>query len=115
VRVTVLFNEPVLAGTHPEADSELWVATAVDDICRTLTALGFHVTQLGAGRDLAALGRQLSATRADVVFNLFEGLADRPETEIEVARLLEALHLPFTGSGSQALQWALNKPLAKER
>jgi D-alanine-D-alanine ligase len=114
VRVTVLFNQPVLSCQHPEADSELWVATAVDDITRILTAAGIHVSRLGAGRDLIALRRQLTVTRADVVFNLFEGLADCPETEIEVASLLEELHVRFTGSGSQALRCGLNKPLTKQ-
>jgi len=115
LRVTVLFNQPVLSCQHPEADSEQWVATAVEDVARILTAAGFHVTTLGAGRELTSLRQQLIATRADVVFNLFEGLADRPESEIEVARLLEELHIPFTGSGSEALEWSLNKPLAKQR
>jgi D-alanine-D-alanine ligase len=114
VRVTVLFNQPVLSSQHPEADSESWVATAVDDIARRLVKAGLHVTTLGAGRDLSVLQQHLTVSRADVVFNLFEGLADRPESEIEVARLLEELHIPFTGSGSEALQWALYKPLTKQ-
>jgi D-alanine-D-alanine ligase len=115
VRVTVLFNRPVLSCQHPEADSEQWVATAVDDVVHILTAAGFQVTTQGAGRDLTALRQQLTVSRADVVFNLFEGLADCPESEIEVARLLEELHIPFTGSGSEALRITLNKPLAKQR
>jgi D-alanine-D-alanine ligase len=113
VRVTVLFNQPVLSREHPEADSELWVTTAVDGITRTLTASGFQVSRLGAGRGLIALRQQLAVNRPDVVFNLFEGLADRPETESEVTGLLEELHIPFTGSDSQALRSAVNKPLTK--
>jgi D-alanine-D-alanine ligase len=115
VRVCVLFNQPVLAREHPEADSERWVATAVEDVTRLLTATGFHVNQLGVGRNPVGLKRQLVAGRPDVVFNLFEGLADRPETEITVVRWLERLQVPFTGSPSEALRLALNKHLTKRR
>jgi D-alanine-D-alanine ligase len=115
VRVVVLFNQPVLPREHPEADSEQWVATAVEDISGLLTATGYRVSQLAVGRNLFALKSQLAACRPDVVFNLFEGLADRPATEVAVARLLERLEVPFTGSPSQALRLALNKHLAKRR
>jgi len=115
VRVVVLFNQPVLPSDHPEFDSEEWVRTAVEDISEHLAAGGFSVGQLGVGRNLRALESQLAVCRPDVVFNLFEGLADRPETEFAVARLLEQLQIPFTGSPSQALRLALNKHLAKRR
>lgn len=115
MQVVVLFNQPVLPTGHPEADSEEWVRTAVEDISELFTAAGFHVSQLGIGRNLGALPSQLAGRRPDVVFNLFEGLADRPETEVAVARLLERMQVPFTGSPSRALRLALNKHLAKRR
>ena len=115
MRVVVLFNQPVLTSDHPEADSEEWVRTAVEDVSRHLAAAGFGVSQLGVGRNLSDLNRLLADCRPDVVFNLFEGLADRPATEIAVARLLERLAIPFTGSPSRALWLALNKQHAKRR
>ena len=87
----------------------------VEDISTLLVKTGFRVTKLGIGRKLAALNRQLTVCRPDVVFNLFEGRADRPETEIMVARLLERLQIPFTGSSSKSLWLSLNKHLAKRR
>jgi D-alanine-D-alanine ligase len=115
VRVVVFYNQPVLASGHPEADSEEWVRTAVEDISEHLTTAGLRVSQLGIGRNLAALPNLLANARPDVVFNLFEGLADRPQTEIAVARLLERMRIPFTGSPSRALRLALNKHRAKQR
>jgi D-alanine-D-alanine ligase len=115
VRVVVLFNQPVLPTGHPEADSEEWVRTAVEDVSELLTACGFCVSQLGIGRNLGALHSQLAACCPDVVFNLFEGLADQPATEVAVVRLLERMQVPFTGSPSRALGLALNKHLAKRR
>jgi D-alanine-D-alanine ligase len=114
VRVVVLYNQPVLPSGHPEADSEEWVQTAVEDISKLLTAAGCRVNQLGIGRNLGSLRGQLADCRPDVVFNLFEGLADRPQTEIAVARLLERMQVPFTGSPSRTLRLALNKHLAKQ-
>ena len=40
MRVVVLYNQPVLPSGHPEADSEEWVRTAVEDISEHLTAAG---------------------------------------------------------------------------
>jgi D-alanine-D-alanine ligase len=115
VRVAVLFNQAVLPHDHPEADSEEWVRTAADDIAGTLTAAGNTVSRVGVGRDLNALAEQLAVCRPDIVFNLFEGHADRPATEVAVARLLERLSIPFTGSPSQTLRWTLCKHRTKRR
>ncbi len=48
-----------------------------------------------------------------MVFNLFEGTADRGDTEAYVAGLLEWLRVPFTGSPSQAAYLARRKHLTK--
>src|SRR4051794_18217699 len=101
MKVALLFNQPVLAGDHAEAESEKWVATAVDDIRQVLTAVGFQVQPVSVDGNLAALQHHLAACRPDVVFNLFEGFANRPTSEIAVAKLLERLQLPFTGCPSQ--------------
>jgi D-alanine-D-alanine ligase len=114
VRVVVLFNRPVLPPHHPEFGSEEWVTSAVEDVSALLTAAGFEVSQLGLGRDYVQLPRRLADWPADVVFNLFEGLADDPQSEVEAAELLEQMPIPFTGSPSRSLERALNKHLAKQ-
>lgn len=111
----MLYNQPVLAPDHPEYDAEEWVRTAVDDIAFHLQRCGREVTEIGIGRDLSALAGQLAASHPEVVFNLFEGHADRPASEIAVARLLEKSRIPFTGSSSRALWLSLNKHRAKTR
>lgn len=109
----MLYNQPVLAPDHPEYDAEEWVRTAVDDIALHLQRTGHEVTEIGIGRDLSALAGQLAASQPEVVFNLFEGHADRPVSEIAVARLLEKTGTPFTGSSSRTLWRSLNKHRAK--
>jgi D-alanine-D-alanine ligase len=112
-RVLVLYNEPVLPPDHPDADSEHEIVHTVDVVSHSLTAAGFMVSRLGAGRYPAALLAGLRDHRPDVVFNLFEGMADHGHTEATVAGLLEWLGLPFTGCPSHPLCLARNKPLAK--
>ncbi|MBU0552040.1 ATP-grasp domain-containing protein, partial [Myxococcota bacterium] len=44
-------------------------------------------------------------------FNLCESLESNPYMEVEAARLLEDSKIPFTGNGSQPLQYCLDKHL----
>jgi D-alanine-D-alanine ligase len=64
-------------------------------------------------RDPAVLLDGLRNIRPDVVFNLFEGLADFGDTEAHVAGLLEWLEIPYTGCPYQTLGIARNKHLTK--
>lgn len=115
MRVAILYNRPVLPPEHPEYVSEEWVSTAVADISQRLLSAGCQVCELGIAPDSGSLSGELRACHADVVFNLFEGYADEPESEIAVARELEQMQIPFTGSSSRTLWLALNKHLAKQR
>jgi len=56
---------------------------------------------------------RLRRERPDVVFNLFEGLADHNDTEAHVAGLLEWMGVPFTGCPYQTLCLARTKDLTK--
>ncbi len=64
-------------------------------------------------RDPSVLLDGLREYRPDVVFNLFEGLADFGDTEAHVAGILEWLELPFTGCPYQTLCLARSKHLTK--
>src|SRR5207247_10660277 len=73
----------------------------------------FDVCRLGVERDPDVLLRGLRRLRPDVVFNLFEGLADHYETEAAAAGMLEWLGIPYTGCPFQTLTIARNKALTK--
>jgi D-alanine-D-alanine ligase len=113
VRVQVLYNQPMLRKDHPDAESEHEILYTVEVVQRTLAAAGAVVERLGVGRNPAALVSGIRRFNPDVVFNLFEGLADFGETEAHAAGLLEWLRIPFTGSPFQTLCLARNKPLTK--
>src|SRR5262249_39234874 len=93
-RILVLYNQPVLPTDHPDAESEHDVLDTVADTVKILDAAGFDVRQLGIDYDPRPLLDELRDRRPDAVFNLFEGIATQPGTEVSVAALLEWLGVP---------------------
>jgi len=112
-RVLILYNEPTLPGDHHEAAAEHDVLNTVAAVASELTAAHFDISRLGISYDPGALLEGVREYAPNVVFNLFEGTAQRGETEAYVAGLLEWLGLPFTGSPPETLCLARNKPLTK--
>jgi D-alanine-D-alanine ligase len=112
-RVLVLYNQPVLPADHPDAGSEHDILDTVDGTARTLAAAGFDAPRLAIGHDPQPLLDELKAHPPDAVFNLFEGLATQPATEVSVAALLEWLNVPFTGCPSAALALGRDKVRTK--
>jgi D-alanine-D-alanine ligase len=102
-RVLILYNQPVLARDHPESDQEYEVLDSVERVVVALEEAGYRVETLGIGTEPDDLVAGLRRSSPDVVFNLFEGLGGRGETEAVVAGLLEWLEIPFTGSPPHAL------------
>jgi D-alanine-D-alanine ligase len=112
-RVVILYNEPVLPESHPDAESEHEILYTVDEVRKALVEVGHDVRLLGVQRDPSALLTGIRKRRPDVVFNLFEGLADQSETEAYVAGLLDWLGVPYTGCPFQTLCLARTKHVAK--
>jgi D-alanine-D-alanine ligase len=113
MRILVLYNQPVLPRDHPDADSEHEILETVDVVCGHLRGVEYDVSRLAVGRDPGVLLQALRRQRPDVVFNLFEGLADRSETEAHAAGFLEWLGIPYTGCPFSTLAIARNKALTK--
>jgi D-alanine-D-alanine ligase len=113
LRILVLHNQPVPPVDHPDADSEHEILFTAKIVRQTLTEAGYEVGTLGVGRDPAVLLEKLRDIRPDVVFNLFEGLADTGDTEAHVAGILEWLEIPYTGCPNQTLCLARSKHITK--
>ena len=114
MRVLVLYNELVLPQSHPDADSEHEILHTRDIVSEELKHAGYQVVHLGVGRDPYIMLAGIRKLRPDVVFNLFEGLADQEaNTEAIVAGMLDWLGIPYTGCPAQALFVARSKPLTK--
>jgi D-alanine-D-alanine ligase len=112
-RVSILYNEPVLPTDHPDAESEHEILDTVEQVEKALVEAGHDVRRLGVCRDPGKLIAGLRRERPDVVFNLFEGLADKSETEPHAAGILDWLGVPYTGSPYLTLCLARNKHLTK--
>jgi D-alanine-D-alanine ligase len=111
--VLMLYNEPLLPRDHPDAESENTVIEVADDMMKTLMENGFRTMPLALGTDPAVLWSTLKKRKPDVVFNLFEGNLDNPETESFVAALLEWSGIPYTGSPPATLSLARAKHRTK--
>lgn len=113
MRVLILYNQPVLPETHSDASSEHEILDTVDAVAGYLQNAGFRVDRLAVCREPEVLLAGVRRFRPDVVFNLFEGLADHCDTEAHAAGILEWLRVPYTGSPYQTLSLARRKHLTK--
>jgi len=112
----------VRAGIHPSV--AVWYTAAPDRTAAGRIADEFELSEaahnvaaaipgatmrpiLGAPREILAL---IEACRPDVVFNLCEAPAGRPDWEAHVAALLEWSGVRFTGCRSETLSLCRRKP-----
>lgn len=102
-RVLIVYNQPVLPAEDPEAGSESDVLETVLEVNKALPPEGYVVEHLGYARRPQILLERIEIFKPDVVFNLFEGEADRTATEVYHTGLLEWLRVPFTGCPTFAL------------
>ncbi len=81
----------------------------------TALAVKAALESSGYRADLVDLGKTRigDLRKFDWIFNLAESVCGYPLADYEVAGVLEALKLHFTGAGSISLQACLNKPTAK--
>ncbi|MGE3180807.1 MAG: D-alanine--D-alanine ligase [Phycisphaerae bacterium] len=84
-----------------------------DLVTAALTSAGYEVALLPVDANLAALQEALTAQAPDVAINLVESLNGVARLGHVVPALLEVLGIPFTGTGSAALQITTSKLLTK--
>src|SRR5215472_14804886 len=72
-----------------------------------LARLGYRVTRIDVGRDIAAV---LTTVKPDVAFNVLHG---RPGEDGALQGLLDILAIPYTHSGVMASAVAMQKDIAK--
>jgi D-alanine-D-alanine ligase len=114
-RVAVVYNEPLKSrydqrGERAAVSGVLEAVAAVED---ALLRLGYGVVKVPLVPPLPRARERLAALKSDLVFNLFEGFAGHPETEADIAEMLAALKIPFTGCPAAALKLALDKARTK--
>jgi len=73
-----------------------------------LVRLGYRVSRIDVGRDIAAV---LTAAKPDVALNVLHG---RPGEDGTLQGILEILAIPYTHSGVMASAVAMQKDVAKD-
>ena len=95
----------LMGGWSAEREVSLRSGKACAD---ALVRLGYHVTRVDVGRDIATV---LGTVKPDVALNMLHG---RPGEDGTLQGLLEILAIPYTHSGVMASAVAMQKDVAKE-
>jgi D-alanine-D-alanine ligase len=116
LRIAIVYNEPQqsrydLVG---EQKSVLGVLEAVDAVHQALLELDFDITVVPLVPPLRQAETRLGNLNTDLVFNLFEGFCDCPETEPAIPEILSKMGIPFTGCPAPVLRLALDKAKTKQ-
>jgi len=115
MRIALVYNEPQKSRYEAvgEYNAVLAVLEAVDAVHQALLKLDFDVTLVSLVPPLEQAEKELRDLDTDLVFNLFEGFCDYPETEAVVPEILSELGIPFTGCPGPVLRLALDKAKTK--
>ena len=115
MRIAIVYNEPYYS--DPDAVNEEKAVRAVleatEAVQKALLELGFDVTRVPLSLPLEQIGKELRNLDTDLVFNLFEGFFDCPETEGVVPEILSDMRIPYTGCSASALRLGLDKAKMK--
>ena len=116
LKIAIIYNEPVhdRYSDLGEQKAIIGVLDEVNAVDGALKELGYNVKRFGLSPPIESVRQTFVSLDADVVFNLFEGFAGKPETEAEVAGVLEGTHLCYTGCPPSALSLALDKSRTKD-
>ncbi len=114
-RVAVVYNQPYHSryDAFGEEKAVLGVLEAVAAVYQALIELEFDVIQVPLVPPLAQAQKELENLRTDLVFNLFEGFSDNPETEAMVPEVLSDRGIPYTGCSGSVLRLSLDKARVK--
>ncbi|NWF78012.1 MAG: ATP-grasp domain-containing protein [Chloroflexi bacterium] len=115
MRVAIVYNEPQQSWYDAvnEEKAVRAVLEAVDAVQKALLELDFDVTRVPLTLPLEQAERELRNLDTDLVFNLFEGFFDYPETEAVVPEILSDMGIPYTGCPASALRLGLDKAKMK--
>ena len=107
-----------IAVTHGEVGSEAGrdeqdVLTQAAFVSEGLAALGHETVAVPVSLNLAAVAQTLAELRPAMVFNLVETIAGKGNLIHLCPALLNALKIPYTGAGMEAMFLTSNKLLAK--
>ncbi|MDP1991254.1 MAG: hypothetical protein Q8K00_09530 [Syntrophales bacterium] len=110
MKVAVIHGEVAEGAGRDEMD----VLVQADAVSEGLTALGHEPVAVPVCLNLEEAVRTLTALHPAIAFNLVESLSGKGSLIHIVPALLDALKIPYTGSGTEAIILTSNKVLAKK-
>jgi D-alanine-D-alanine ligase len=111
MRVILLHNAVSEDGAPDERD----VLVQAHALQETLERLSHESTAVPCTLNLADVKQRLAELRPDLVFNLVEALDGTGRLIHVVPAFLDALRIPYTGSGAEVIHLTSHKTLAKQR
>ncbi len=111
LKVAIIYNDPFADSPDESGEGEAIVGVLEEVVAvkKALIELGHEVQQLALRKPLDTVKQTILEIKADVIFNLFEGFDDDPNTEPQVAYMMEEMGIPFTGNSSAVLALTLDK------
>lgn len=111
LKITIIYNAPQSGRyrTLGESVAEAGVLDEVKAVNNAINELGHEVTLLPMDPPLESAIARLKSVEADLIFNLFEGFDDTPDSEAAMAYAIEATGIPFTGNPGRAIALAQDK------
>jgi D-alanine-D-alanine ligase len=111
LKVAIIYNDPFADSPAEIGESEAIVGVLEEVVAvkNALIELGHQVQQVALRKPLETVKQTLRDIKADVIFNLFEGFDDDPNTEPVVTAMMEEIGIPFTGNSSTVLALTLDK------
>ena len=110
MKIAVLYGEVAEDANRDEKD----VLVQVDFVSQGLATLGHEPVAVPVSLNLEEAARTLAALRPVIAFNLVESLSGKGGLIHIVPALLDALKIPYTGAGTEAMMLTSNKILAKK-
>jgi D-alanine-D-alanine ligase len=110
-RFAVVHNA-IAADAPPD---EMDVLIQAEAVCRAVVRRKDVAELIPCSLDLGRVKQHLEEIDPDMVFNLVESLEGQGRLIHLFPSLLEAMAMPFTGSGSMSILLSSNKPMAKKR
>ncbi len=115
IRIAIVFNQPEASrySAMGEQTAVNGVLEAVNAVQSAIKELGHSIVMLPLSPPKETVRDKLASLFVDLIFNLFEGFADSPETEALVPEIADELKIPYTGCPATVLMLALDKARAK--
>ncbi|UCF77822.1 MAG: ATP-grasp domain-containing protein [Candidatus Eiseniibacteriota bacterium] len=114
LKVTALVDAAVVPSGDPQFEQAEESRITEYHVISTLRELGYKVSVLATGDDIAVVVNTLTQNRPDIVFNLTEQFAGDRRLDKNVAGVLEMLNIPFTGTSANGLMLCRDKLLCKQ-